>query len=343
MTFTQRGLARTNPAPSGIVAGAPVLAPGQWADIAQGLNWIVGKGECLVPWSVVAGSNSSAASTWELKFRVRPRGFAVARLWGIGIYSTSFRETPIDVTTPDGTKTYTLERTVSTGTTNTMSSSFIIHEEALASRSNAEQEITITIDVPSLDAVLITGISCYAQDRSHLEDDAVDYGIRTETIRPHEPIINVANSSARAVYDALANMDARRVSLVQWSTSEGMPAEGAFPADTLTDLPFKIQGPKLGAGATTVSVKWAVYAKMETGGTGTVALTTTTSGVSDSVSVTSAAYAWTTARTIVIACDDFAQIDGFRDDELTISLAGDSGIPSSLLVRAVSVWVDSVA
>jgi hypothetical protein len=42
-----------------------------------------------------------------------------------------------------------------------------------------------------------------------------------------------------------------------------------------------------------------------------------------------------------VSADDFASVDGFRNDELTIEIAGDG--TRVVEVASVSIWVDSVA
>jgi hypothetical protein len=146
------------------------------------------------------------------------------------------------------------------------------------------------------------------------------------------------------VYDAFANMDARRVGILHLAldTSEAFTRTSTGFLK-LTNLPYKIQVPKLNAVATTQAVYWSCYARMATsGGTGgSVRIVTTTSAVTDTATITGTTFAWITSRSINVACDNFATVDGFRDDELSIEIAGDG--TRTVEVASVSIWVDSVA
>ena len=71
-------------------------------------------------------------------------------------------------------------------------------------------------------------------------------------------------------------------------------------------------------------------------------MTTTASGVSDTVSVTGAGFAWTTSRAISIQCDDMDSADGRQTaaspvwDDMMFAMAGSGTQP--IVVKSVSVW-----
>lgn len=310
--------------------------------MSETANWIIGKGACLVPW-VNPALDVVAGDTRVFRFRVKPRGFAIARVWSVLVRSSSATVAA----------TATIKAPASTGTAVTVALSPssaaislvvpVTYLEPLASRSSTEAEISIEVTA-NTGTVSVEGIDCYEQDRAQLEDGTTDYGIRTETIRPREPIINVANVSARGVYDAFANMDARRVGIfhIAMTTNDPFSRTSAVLA-SITTLPFKIQVPKLDGAATTGSVKWSAYARMATSGGvgGSVNLATSASALNDTATVTGTSFAWTATRTVSVGCDDFTDPDGRRDDELTVSIAGDG--TRTVEVATVSIWVDSVS
>lgn len=339
MTYIPRNLLRTKPSYTLVNPGAPVRAAGTWRELADGIQWIAGKGAVLVPLFNPA-FQISAGVTKTLRFRVRPRGKAIRRIWGI-----RFQANTLSVDT-----SVTIRAPASTGTAMTIDLRHpgifvqpVMYIEDLAAKSSTEQEITI--DFASTGGTTnVLGVECYEQDRSALNDNATDYGIRVETIVPRAPLIDVAQTSVRGVYDAFADMDARRVGILHMALDTGEAfSQTSASFQSLTNLPFKIQVPKLNSGATTQAVYWSCYARMATsGGTGgSVKLATTTSAVTDTATITGTTFAWIASRSINVACDNFGTTDGFRDDELTISIAGDG--TRAVEVASVSVWVDSVA
>lgn len=339
MTYIPRNLLRTKPSYTLVNPGAPVRAAGTWREVADGVQWIAGKGACLVPW-MNTSFQIAAAVTKTLRFRVRPRGKAIRRVWGLMLQPNTLSvDTSVTIRAPASTGTPV---TVDLRHPGTFWQPFQ-YLENLAAKSSSEQEITI--DITSTGGTTnVLGLQCYEEDRSALNDNATDYGISVETVTPRAPLIDVAQTSLRGIYDAFSNMDARRVGIlhIALDSSEAFSqTSAAFQA--LTNLPYKIQVPKLNAGATTQAVSWSCYARMATSGGagGSVRLATTTSGVTDTATITGTTFAWIPSRSINVACDNFATVDGFRDDELTISIAGDG--TRTVEVASVSVWVDTVA
>jgi hypothetical protein len=339
VTYIPRNLLRTKPSYTLVNPGAPVRAAGTWRDLADGIQWIAGKGACLVPW-MNTSFQIAAGVTKTLRFRVRPRGKAIRRMWGLMLQPNTLSvDTSVTIRAPASTGTAV---TVDLRHPGLFWQPFTYIEE-LAAKSSTEQEISI--DIASIGGTTnVLGVQCYEQDRSALNDDATDYGIRVETVVPRAPMIDVAQTSLRGVYDAFANMDARRVGILHLAldTSEAFTRTSTGFLK-LTNLPYKIQVPKLNSGATTQAVYWSCYARMATsGGTGgSVRLVTTTSAVTDTATITGTTFAWITSRSINVACDNFATVDGFRDDELSIEIAGDG--TRTVEVASVSIWVDSVA
>jgi hypothetical protein len=339
MTYVPRNLLRTKPSYLLVNPGAPVRAAGTWRELADGIQWIAGKGAQLVPF-FSTNFQVAAGVTKTLRFRVRPRGKAIRRVWGLLLQANTFSV---------GTSV-TIRAPAVTGTAVTTDIGFralfwqpFQYIEDLTAKSSTEQEISIDIAATGGTANVL-GIGCYEEDRSALNDDATDYGIRVETVVPRAPMIDVAQTSLRGVYDAFANMDARRVGIfhIALDTGEAFSRLSAT-LQSITDLPPKIQVGKLNSGATTAQCYWSCYARMATsGGTGgSVKLSTSLSGVSDTATITGTTFAWITSRAITVSADNFASVDGFRNDELTIEIAGDG--TRVVEVASVSIWVDSVA
>lgn len=322
------------------VVGAPVAAPQQWTDVAHAAHWCKGKGAQLVP-SYCPNTEIKNGTEQVYRFRVKPRTSAVERVWKCTVVitgSVAFATTAVEIRCPATTGDVQYA-------TATSASGFtqITYAESLIARSSTEQEISIGITVPDATAsggCFVRMISCYEQDRPLLVEDPTDLPVSIETLRPGEPIGLGTRTSLGGVLDTIAAMDARRVGIFQWASPTPVSRSSATPA-AFFDLDPYIQAPKLNLGATTGTVHWAVYASMSSGGgSGAVSLTTT-SGASDSISVTSATAAWLDGGTFDIYCDDFTAIDGQVNDALALTHNGDG--TRSVQVYAISIWVESVA
>lgn len=326
--------------PTRAVVGAPVAAPQQWSDVIAAAHWCKGKGAQLVP-SVCPNTEIKSASEQIYRFRVKPRTSAVERIWRITVELTgtvAFATTEAEIRCP-ATTGVLLNATASTA------SGFrqITYVETLVARSSTEQEISIGITVPGATAsggCFVRMISCYEQDRPFLVADATDVPVSPETVRPGEPIGLGTYTSLGGVLSTIAGMDARRVGIFHWASPSAVSRLSASPTDFFDVKPY-IQAPKLNVGATTGTVRWAVYAAMSSGGgTGNVTVSTT-SGASDSIAVTSTTAAWIDGGTFDIYCDDFSAVDGQVDDVLSIQWNSDG--TRSIQVYSISIWVESVA
>lgn len=328
---------RPEPDAALVKVGRPVGSL-EWQQYAGLANWLRGKGAMLVPWCtpfrrISAGSNDT------FRFRVKTRSSAIQRVWVINLRSElSTGRTQATIKAPAATGT------AMSGGVGTDTGSTIVYVEDLSSQASTEQQIDINIAVTGATACDVLGISCYEQDRPLLQQDSTDYGVDLYTTSNAQPIIDEAYQSVGGVYDGLVNADARRVGLFHWTLGDGLSA--AIASGTPTSLlgsSVPILTRKLGTGSTTGAVKWAAYARV-TAGTGTITMTTTQSGVSDSATVTGTSFAWTTAREVSVSCDDMDSTDGrqtaaspvFDGLQFQISCTG-----GTLIVKSISVWDDS--
>lgn len=304
-----------------------------WQGGAYLANYLRGKGSMLVPWSF-ASRTISASATETFRFRVRPRSSAVQRIWMLQLRTTASAGVTAEVASPSG----------GTAATYAVASSLdarvpVVYTENLASKSSVEAQIEVTIKA-SGGAVIVEGIACYEQDRPLLNSDSTDYGTDVVTLATGQPIFDGSNVSFGGVMDALANADARRVGIFHWTLGDGVATQTAATYIPLMDLAVPVLAQKAARAATTAIIKWSAYARMAAG-TGNIRVTTTASGVSDVASITGASFAWTTARSITIGCDDMASSDGRQSstwDDLQIEIQG-NGV-NALSVCSVSFWVD---
>lgn len=323
---------RLEPDESLLRVGQPVGSL-EWQQLGGLTNWLRGKGACLVPWCTPF-RRISAASTNTFRFRVKTRSTAIQRVWMLHLKASA-------------AATATIRAPASTGTALTVAvpdelGAPIVYVENLASQ--AASEVQIDIDVTATgNAVDVLGISCYEQDRPILQQDTSDYGVDLYTLSNAQPIFDGSYQSVGGVYDALTNADARRVGLFHWTLGDGTSAATASgtPASLLASG-VPILARKLATSATTGSVKWAAYAKV-TAGTGTITMSTTQSGVSDSATVTGTSFAWTTAREVSVSCDDMDSTDGRQTaaspvfDLMNFAISCSGG---TLTVQSISVWQD---
>lgn len=343
---------RAIPSRSGVLVGEPVIAPAQWTDMAHGANWLKAKGACLVP-NFSPSYEIKDASEHVFRFRVKPRLAAVQRVWTITVVLQPAAGEPESavVLVKAPASIGTAVRGPASAVIDGIFSVFPLQTtivETISAQSDTETEISVSVQVLT-DTTAVTnsttarviGIQCYEQDRATLEDNTTDVATRIETVRTGEPVLRLDYSSAWGVLETVKNSDARRVGIFHFSTPSVLSQLSAVPASLFSLKPY-IQAPKVARGSTTKAVYWSAYGAMSAGGgSGTVAVSTSVSGVSDSVNFTSTTPAWSTARAISIACDDFDEIDGFRADELQVTLAGDG--TRSLLFNAISIWTASVA
>lgn len=338
-------LARTVVDPSEILADAPVLAPTQWSDVAAGALWLRGRGAQLVPWHSPVYEIKDATEQ-IFRYRVKPRMPALERVWAVALV--------IEPAAGEADSCQVLVRAPAvTGTTFRGGASryrlpiqIVECVETLSAQSETEAEISIGIrcytDVAGAvmdTTAYVVGIGCWERDRPTLDDDTTDLAVRTETIRPGEPVLRVDRTSLWGAMQLVAGSDARRVGIFHWANGAAVSRLSAVAANLFT-IPPKVQAPKLTRSTTTTAVKWAARARSTTGASVTVAISTSASGVSDSVGITTTTMGWTTARTVSIGCDDTSVSDLFRDDELTITIAG-SGV-ASIEIDAFAMWVDDV-
>jgi hypothetical protein len=335
-----------------ILAGEPVMAPAQWTDIAHGANWMRAKGASLVP-NHNPYYEIKDATEHTFRYRVKTRSTAIQRVWtvsvvlqpGVGEPETAY--VLLKAPAGAGTAIRGSVRAAVDGLSSTFPAQ-VTFVETLGSKAAAETEISISIQVltnlagvANTTTARVLGIECYEQDRPSLNDDTSDQGTLIETVRHSEPIFRLDNASVYGVLQTIAEADARRVGIFHVGYPGGIIRLSATPANVFT-LPPYIQAPKITRGSTTKAVKWSAYAAMSAGGgSGTVAISTSVSGVSDSMAFTSTTPAWGTAQTVSINCDDFDEEDGWRPDTLQITTAGDG--TRTLTTYFVSMWVDDVA
>jgi hypothetical protein len=328
---------RPEMAESLIRVAAPVSSR-TWQGAAFLANFLRGKGAELVPWCVPQRS-ITAGTTESFRFRVKTRSSAVQRVWGVILRAGAASGVTAEIEAPaltGTTRTVPVSASLDTRTA-------VVYIETLGSKAASEVEISVSIKAVG-GTVIVEGIACMEQDRPLLNQDTTDYGVDVVTLSTGQPMLDDAFRSLGGVMDTLANADARRVGLFHWTLGDGAATRTAASYTALLTLAVPMLARKLARAAVTGSVKWSAWAKVAAGAGGQVRLTTTSSGVSDVMTVTSTSYAWTTARSISIDCDDMESDDGRQTaaspawDDLQLEIQGDG--TNLLSVGSVSIWAD---
>lgn len=280
---------------------------------AELANWIRGIGSALVPASNVS-ITIAAGATKTLRFRVKPIGLSVQRMWLVWARAASvIGGSSLQLAAPTAG---TLSPRAVVGTNEAVVP--LIFLESLTAKSASEQEISIDLKVPaSAASVLVQNVACFELPRRVLAQDATDKGIARETLLTREPIYDLEYVSLGGIMDAAAIYDTRRrVSLFQraWpdnttdclSTTSG----AALGTNLLTalDIPVLQRKRFIGDVQDIVSPRYYVQAPVGT----SMEIRCANGGTTvDVTHVGTGAFAWVTSSAdINVDCEDMTTADG---------------------------------
>ncbi len=322
---------RPEPIPGTILVGNAISSGREWFPMAHLANWLTGGGAQLVP-ACVIDKTITAGATGTLRFRAKTRYVAIERLWIFMVRSATAGANLL-VDTGAGDVVYPINAGRDTRLP-------IIHREVLSSQSSAVNELYAALSAEVGD-VEIDSVAVIELPRPII-DQTSEYAVDTNTLRPRERIFSslVVGESATGVIAAAILPDARRVGIYSWAAFAESPVTRAAAYTDLLTLPVPVLAQLLNSGDTTAQVYWSIYAKVSAG-SGDVKLTTSQSGVSDSVNITGTSYAWTTPRAISISCEDMSAADGRQSsawDDLTVQLRGTGG---TLSLASLSIWSEA--
>lgn len=314
-----------------VLSGAAISSGGTWYPAAYAANWLSAQAAVLVP-GVVVDKNVIAATTGVLHFRAKTRLVSIERVWMLKLRSAT-EGTTATIKAPTATGT---ALAVTVGAERMLSP--IIYREILTAQASAVTDLTIEIAAVTGD-IEIDSVSCFELTRPSLNEDGTDYGIDAQTVRPRERIFEgTGYQSATGIVAASVTADPRRVGIYQWAVPVVTPITTTAAYADLQTLPSPVLARKLIVNTIVGPVWWSAYAKVSSG-SGDVKLTTSQSGVSDSVNVTGTSFAWTTARSISISAEDMTTADGLVSaafDALTVQIRANAGITFS--IAGLSVW-----
>lgn len=292
---------------------------------AELANWLRGVGSVLVPASNVS-ITIAAGTTKTLRYRVKPIGTAVVRVWVIYARASAVTgASSLSVAAPTGA-TLTARGVVGT-TEATRAVTFV---EPLTAKSAAEQEISIDLRVVAGGAsVLVQNVMCYEMPRRELLRDSTDRGIARETLLSREPVYDEDFVSLGGIMDAASFIDTRRrVTLFARSWPDNITdalsttSGAALGTNLLTALPVPMLARKRYIGDVVGAVSPRYYVRAPVG----TSMEIRCANGATTVDVTHAgtgAFAWVTSSAdINVDCELMTASDGRQGaawDELIFS------------------------
>lgn len=324
--------ARRNIIPVSPMNGAAISSGRTWAAAGDLANWIQSQGACLVAGTSCDAQKLTKSTTYNFHYRTKTRVVNVQRLWTFAFRGVT-QATNVTVSVNGGTS-YTFRASTFTGQ---FPASVV---ETVAAKSSAEADLKVTVTIGSDTDVWMDAIRCYEVPRPMLNYDTTDYGVLLASEQSPQPIDAISYESIYGTFNSLVNQDPRRVGLYHWAVPAELPlTRTSNVAQNLLTLTVPVLQRILTSGATTAQISWSVYAKIAGGGTAVINMSTDGSAASDNMSVTSAAFAWTTTRTVSVDCEDLTAGDGRRStrfDGLQFAIASD-GV-NQLSLAGISVW-----
>lgn len=304
---------------------------------AELANWIRGVGSMLVPASNVS-LTIAAGTTRTLRYRVKPIGLAVVRVWVVWARTASVSgASQIQLAAPTGA---TLTSRGVVGINESVQP--VTFVESLTAKSATEQEISIDLAVPAGAAsVRVQNVMCFEMPRRELAQDATDLGIARETLLSREPIYDEDYVSIGGIVASAALIDTRRRVTIfsrAWpdntadclSTTSG----AALGSNLITALPVPVLARKryIGDVVGAVSPRYYVMAAVGT----SMQLRCANGGTSADVThVGTGAWAWVTSSAdINVDCEDMTASDGRQGaawDELIFSWRRSAGVGTAYL------------
>lgn len=246
-----------------------------WAGIVNTLNWLNACGGTLVC-AHTPSISESGTDTKTLRWRVKPRGYVVARAWVFhAAGSTGIAEIEVRAPASSVAATATIRAPALTSPNALTGVPFIVIEE-VADPSEEELSISFT---PVSGGALIPTVQCIELPRQSLGETAVDVAaVHPQTLAPGQRIqnrgtvhaVNGAMYSVAGVARAseAAAINARRAALFSWSVAE----EDATAYSSTTPVTWaltRVLARKIDVAETQRVVRVAVRCEI-TGGGGTI-------------------------------------------------------------------------
>lgn len=337
---------RTEPAISDIIVSGPGRGR-TWREATSLYHWIRAHGMQIIP-AHYPGIYLTTATPQSVYYRMAPQGQAIARMWVIVLRqeepSGAAAAAEVQVNFPSGAVA-TYRPTVLTGLA--LDAPRIFYEPlALADKTSVRTDLALSFERKTgSTAVTVECVSCFEVPRAVLTQDASDLGIDLETLRPGQPVFDIANESFAALVRNLAATWPRR-SLLQQSFPE-IEVDSSSWTDLFV-LPIPVLPHKGQRNDSTLACKWDIRARVEDGTTnGELRITTGRSANQRTlpIGLGETAHAWLGEDDITLDAETTAVDDGLpgASDFETVQFAGRRTAGSGrLFIQSVAVWEPDV-
>lgn len=321
---------------AGIYSGDPVRggAP-QWGGIATATNALLGRGNTLIPHSMVVQA-LSAGATKTLRFKIWPRYACRRRLW-ISTYRTKGTAAGCAVTFTDpsaGTSVYTF------GTGSAGGHFVHQHVEDVATPAASETAVAPTwaLAGSATGSPELLYVACFELPRPDLTLDANEYGIEIAKSNAGRMLYTTTGvgPGACATGIAAAETIAQRAGIFAFARDTGSALSTTSGVDADIFLAGAVPvclGRKRYTTSTVTTLQVRAYCRAGATTEGTITITMT-SGDSATLAITSGmAAAWLTGE-IDVDCEDLSVADGRRSaryDKATIQWKRTAGANSIYL------------
>lgn len=283
---------------------------------AMALNWLLGRGGTLIPWTRIGADNSvPIGGTRTLRFTIYPRYQATHRMWLVtGGASAPSSAVFTDPSGGTSTLTFSSDTSISSGEDQLAPR---VHVETITSRVDVATHVEVDFAVPgsALDAVKVVAIACFELPRTALELGGPDLGINQGSLVGGRPILADDGVSLGGVAAAIeeAKEIAKRAAHFQYAVFDG-GIDGAVSSGIYSNV-FAARMPVLERflydGETRATVPVWVYTRSSATSSGDVLLTMD-SGDTCTISVpTNDAGTWRSG-TLLVHVEDLAVADGRR-------------------------------
>lgn len=331
-----------------IRAALPVAGPGQWYEMAVGVNWLAGSGGALAS-QAMQYTLISPGSTETRRFYVWPRAAHQTWLWVIELRSdyVSTTETPegargtITVTPGGDSFSFALDG-------DTPKRCYITPDPS--SVATGEATVAVTVNSDSGSGVFINSITLQEVRRGFLDLASDTVGAYASSCEKGNAIYEDTTYdnkvSAQGVWEQVrdAKTASRRNKLFDWWDTAGVTiTTTSYPgtSNILAIDPAVQARNTTGGGSTTRAVKVNVYAMQTGGGSSEVRFTAATGGTA-TITITTASASWHTPTSFTIETDDLSTastIRGGTRDTVLVEVRRVSG--TSVTVYGIGIGEDS--
>lgn len=302
--------------------GTPPVGRGQWFELAQANNWLLGGGCMQLGWWGPTAILGGATGVFHTYAWPRPQCFA--RLWSFVIQGRNVTGAVATADVPSGVA-------FATGPNDEFY--YVDIPELVSDTTPTGEAISVSMAISSTaTAAIIHSASCIELPLKVAANsgDPDGLGIQDSTLRKWHAIAELDESAPsttdqesvtgvmRVASEVIAgDSAARRAKIFDWHLTTGLTISSSTFTNMLRLNPT-CQTRHLHAGETSRTCRWAVYAAASASA-GEVRLTSSITGGTSTISVNSAVPAWYSS-TIAVATDDMSSAGWIRGSRETVTV-----------------------